>query len=373
MDRRVALGLGLWLTACGGTSEAVWMRGFGLRWNIANHRLSQAAVLPTADGVQAAFIGGGSTTGCVFVAGQGCVAQIPPDDECLDAGSCAELVFFDRSLVAVDRIVAEASGNTVLGTGSTQLTVGPDGASGSLLIELPYGAGGDAVAWIRGLALTTDVPKPSDSASCYDPRHGWLPNRIRVSVGEPTREGGKTWLVPVEATFSSGLSFEAIRSCLDAVVDEAAVAMRVDVAMALNGDARVETITQSGEWARGDDQTLATIGDRAADVGPVSGWRTVDWTMHEVVEPGRGAYLRSLAAWVDPTEGQAWGVTTNDSPTQLSGFDMAFEGELVVLDGVTLASEGVWGLDGMETTLDASGAAVLQELESPVEVPTFTE
>jgi len=373
MDRRAALAVALMLAGCGGSSEAAWMRGFGLRWNIANHRLSQAAVLPTADGVQAAFIGGGSTTGCVFVAGQGCLEQIPPEDECLDAGSCAELVFFDTSQVAVDRVVAEAEGNTVLGTGSIELTVRPEGSSGSLLIELPYGAGGEAVAWIRGLALTTDVAKPSDSASCYDPRHGWLANRIHVEVGTPTREGGMTWLVPVEATFSSGASFEAIRACLDAVVDEAAVAMRVDVAMALNAEARTVDVSQAGEWARGDDQVLDTIGDRAADVGPVSGWRSLDWRMHEVVEPGRGSYLRSLAAWVDVDEGQAWGVATNDSPTQLSGFDMAFEGELVVLDGLQLATEGVWGLDRMETTLDEGGAAVLQALESPVEVPTFTE
>lgn len=349
------------------------MRGFGLRWNIANHRVSQAALLPNADGVQAAFIGGASTTGCVFVEGQGCVADVPEDDACLVASSCAELPFLDTTLVAVDRVVARAEGRQVVGSGSADLLVRPEGASGSILVELPYGAGGDATAWIRGLALSTDVPKPSDSASCYDPRHGWLPTKMRFEVGQPDRQSGRVWLVPVSATFASGISYEAIRTCLDAVAEEAALSVRIDVAMAVGAEARTETISQAAVWERGDEQTLADLGSRDADVGAIAGWRVLDWTFDDQVEPGRGVYVRSLAAWVDPDAGRAWGLATNDSPTQLSGLDMAFEGELVVVDGLELIEEGVWGLDRMETALTEEGAAILYDLEEPVEVPTFTK
>ncbi len=369
----VALGLVLVLSACGGQSEATWMRGFGLRWNLLNHRLSQAAVVVEGDGARAAFIGGASTTGCVFVQGEGCVEAIPEDDQCLDAGSCGELPLKDHALVAVDRVVAEARGSTALGSGVATIQVGPSGASGTVLVELPYPARGDAVAWIRGLALTTDVPKPADSASCYDPRHGWLPSRIQLSVGEPVEEGRTLWSVPVEALFQAGLTDEALRQCLDAVVDEAAIALRVEVAMAVGAEARTTDVSQSAQWARGDSQVLSDLGDLTADVGPVSGWRSVDWQFHTVVEPGRGAYLRSLAAWIAPDEGLAYGVATNDSLTQLSGFDVAFSGEVVTLEGLELVEEGVWGLDEMPTTLSEDGAAVIHDLEEGHTATSFTE
>lgn len=369
MTRPLALVALCLTTACGAPSEASWLRSVGARWVVANHRVSQIAWLP-GDGVpEAAFIGGASTTGCVFVEGEGCVPRLPESDTCIDAGTCAEFVFLDRSEVAVDRVVGSASGRVVLGEAAGELVVGPAGSSTSLLVTLPSSTGSaDAVAWIRGLALTTDVPKPSDSASCYDPRHGWLPRRLRVAVGTPTREAGRSWLVPVEATFEGGFSDESVRACLDAVVGEEALALRVEIAMAAGTAGRTTAVRQEAAWERGATQRLADLGDRAADVGEASGWRTLDWRFHQTVEPGRGAYVRSLAAWIDPDAGEAFGVGTNFSPTQLSGVDVVFEGEVVTLDDVRVIDGGLWGAEGLETPLTPSGAAVLVPLD-PLDAP----
>lgn len=371
------VGVVLWvspLAACGGgDSEAVWARGFGLRWVIANHRLSQVAIQPHGAGVRAAFVGGASTTGCVFSEGYGCVDAIPPEDTCLDVSSCAEFVLLDQTLVAVDRVRARARGPVVLGEGSVDLIVRPEGSSAQALVELPHRGQGEVSAWIRGWSLSSDVPRSADAASCYDPRHGWLPDHLSISVGTPEAVSRTSVLVPVSASFGSGESFEAVRECLDAVRDEMSVAMRVELVVAVGGGPQVVSVSNEAVWSRREPQPLADVGDRSVPVGPAVGWSSLSWRFHEVEDPGRGAYLRSLAAWVDPAAGEAWGLATNDSPTQLSGFDFRFDGDLVMLEELEVVDEGVWGLDAMPTTLDEQGRAVLHELEAPVQVPSFTQ
>lgn len=345
--------------------SAAWLTGFGVAWKASNHRLGALTLAPTADGAEAAFVGGASTTGVWF--GQ--------EGTCNASGDCAELPIEDRSEIgltvarAVDVPLALVSGRATLdlqGEGSTTLTLDATTSADA------------AVAWIGGLQLDLQRPLSAEAAaiSCYDPRHGWLPTQLGVAVGAPVREGD-TWQVPVSATFTGGLTFEDIRACLDAVADRAEARVGVQVVLAEGVAARALAVTQQGTWpwdkAAGDPvpgQGVDTVGSLEADLArdAVVGWQAVTWHFHEVVEPGRGAYVRSLALVADPASGQAYGHATNTAlPIVLqSGFDMRFEGTLLDLDVDEEVRAGVeteaWGRDEVPAAITEEGVPVLQTL-----------
>lgn len=350
----------LWLVALGGCTsdvEVTWLEGFGFEWDLFNHRLShlQFGLLPSQADV--AMVGGTSTTGVS--------PELPA--EC-DPDTCDEFPFFDEALVEVR--AATASLPVATGSATVDLEVGADGATATLEVPLDRRGKGDAIAILDGITLSTDHPL-SGGASCYDPAYGWHPRRIRVALGEPVIDGDVA-TVPVEAMFEAGESLESVRQCVDAVNDQAVVALTVGVrVIAGRGAPGSAAVSQTMEYRLGDGGTTTPLPQDPPDLadrtvalawtGPY-GWSTVDFSFHVDDPEGRGAYLRSLSFFLDPETSSASGHATNYSPgTQLSSFDYTFAGEARALDlGVTPTRR--FAADTLEVELDGDGAPVVERL-----------
>ncbi|MCB9681503.1 MAG: hypothetical protein H6733_08540 [Alphaproteobacteria bacterium] len=343
---------GLGGCAPSGPTEAAWLTSWSFDWALANHRVSFLAMRPTADGVEGGFVGGASTTGRTF----------DDDGTCLDPVSCWELPGFDPALVTARR-VALTSTEVVLTTARTHVVVGADGLTSTVSLTLPHAARGEAAAWIGGFAWSSAPPDgPGVTASCYDPRHGWLPSRLAITLGTPTVDGVDV-SVPVTVAFTAGVSRETQRVCLDAAAPEATMGLDLDVVVAVSPEAAgTLTVHQGASWPGiGDDQDLADAGTLTAAL-PADGvvaWSSLDLRFQQEVDPGRGAYVRSLQTELLPEDGSAYTFVTNRSFTQLEGFDYAFDGTVVTLpvaDAAFTVTEH--GADDLSADLDADGQPV---------------
>jgi hypothetical protein len=284
------------------------------------------------EGVAFTFVGGVSTTAVSFY-----------DETCPEGGTstCDELPTLDEG--NLDATLAEVtSSSVVFGDAAARLmVVGAEPVSDTVRVVLarPVDADASVTAWIAGFALWSGVPLPPGAASCYDPRHGWLPTELALEVADvAVVEGGQAVDVTVAASFSAGLTLEDIRACLDAVADLAALRVDLDLVVAAGGEVRVADVSNAASWPldRTGTQPPPSSGADADDVaalGEAAGWRSVRWRFHEEDPDGRGAYLRSIGLRLDPASGDAAGWATNQSATMLSGFEYAFTGRAVGVVG----------------------------------------
>lgn len=332
-------------------TEAAWLEGFSYRWVDFNHRLSSLVVRPSVSQVDVAVIGGTSTTGEVF------------DDsgECIGPG-CGELPFFDETDISVQWAVGLSSPKTRLGKGTVELVATPSSDSRDVRIELPGKGRGTATAVIAGLSFQAMVDSSEQNPSCYDPRHGWLPRALRVTIGDVSlSDDGRAALVPVAAVFAAGPTLEALRVCLDAAVPYARARVRVDVVVVVSeGATSTSDVGQSGAFADdpSDPQTLDPSAAMWTPTFPdgMAGWRDMSWTFHASDPEDRGAYLRSLELGL--TADSAYGWATNTSATMLSGFEVRFAGTVVERDVDVDVTHWEASADGMPADIDSLGEPV---------------
>jgi hypothetical protein len=320
--------VGLW--GCGGPEvEATVVEGFGYEWDLFNHRVSHLGLIVAADSADIAVVGGTSTTGVVPELPGGC-----------DPETCQEFPFTDDAIVhlAWARVVTRRA---VFGTAPGTLVASAAGGSTDVTVPLPSKGSGDVVAILNGFTIDTDQPL-SGGESCYDPAFGWHPRRVAIALGEAVlADDGLSVTVGIDAFFEAGNSLESERVCVDAVANQAAVAMTVQVLVAVGGDSESYEVAHAMTYAYGDGpndpapQDPPDLTQRGIDVGlegALTGWSALDWRFHVDDPDDRGAYPRSLSFEADPVEGWASGHATNYSPiTQLSGFDYAFAGTAVSL------------------------------------------
>ena len=330
--RRFGLAPLLACAACAPPSAARWVQSADVRWDLLNHRVSALTVRPDPLGVAYRFTGGASTTGVRLDEGGVC-----------DVSDCAELPFLDTSS-ATARVVDGVGTEVALGGATLTLdAVGAEGETASVLVPMRPGARGAPVAWIAGFSLSTEVPIGPEGAGCYDPGHGWLPTRLRLAVLDAT-EAPDGVLVTAEALFSSGLSLEGIRACLDAAAPGARLRVALDLAVAQGGTARSGEVATAQSFPRdpaGTQEPPALGAAQAWAGGDASGWTSLDWALHTADTDGRGAYLRGIGFTVTPDA--AGGYASNSSATMLSGFDYAFSGSLVAVAGLDVTVTDVGG------------------------------
>lgn len=334
-----------------------WLEGASYRWDLFNHRVSHLHFGVEEGAAQVAVVGGTSTTNLPTELDDGC-----------DQDTCSEFPFFDEADVTVD-LVQVRSKKARMASGSVEVVAGADGATSEVVVEFERKAKGDVVAVLRGFTLDTNEPL-SGGTACYQPRNGWLPRRISLALGEPVlSDDGKSATVPVEAHFEAGVTFEDERQCLDAVVDQAEVRVRLDVAVVANAPFATHELSQGAEYEYGDGPSKPTEqpdpdpSTRQVDLGDANalGWSKLDYRFHQGQGDTRGAYVRSLA-FLGAPDGFATGHATNYSPpTQLSGFDYTFEGTLVALE-IPGDVERVSAQDVIDIELDDDGTPVPQEL-----------
>ncbi|MEZ4319582.1 MAG: hypothetical protein R3F61_18850 [Myxococcota bacterium] len=319
------------LLGCSGTeSSAVWLESSGYGWEFFNHRVSHIELGVDDTSAFASIVGGTSTTGVVTVLDDGC-----------EVDTCQEFPFFDNALVQIGwgRVT---SASAMFGTGSAQLLLDADGESTSLTIELADRAKGTPTAVIRGYSFDTNEPLAGGPA-CYKPGNGWLPKSLGVELGSPVlSDDGRSVTLDVTGHFEAGPTFEDERQCLDAVIDQARVALDVHVLVAVTDDpAESLPVSTSASYAfsgQGSDPgeqpdpdwSQRSLGTSIDD--PLLGWSRFDFTFHEV-DQSRGAYIRTLHLDADLDADLASGHATNYSPpTQLSAFDYVFEGTVQAVD-----------------------------------------
>lgn len=304
-------------------SEATWVTGFGFGWELFNHRLSWLDV-PAAGG-DPEVVGGASTIGELYDDGGTCVN---PD-------TCWELPAFDEATTFVERATVRTSAVELVPF-TAELVVGPEG--GDAVVTVPVRrTDGVPVAWIAGLTLDTNTPH--GTASCYDPRYGWLPTHLALRVDADLPVDGAV-AVTVAGDFASGLSLEEERACFDEAAPGAAVRLVVDGVLAVGPVVPAAVTVERGAlWegiARNEaDQPLADLGDLSITTPfaePVLGWRSLDFRFRESVPSERGHYLRTLELVADPFAREAYAYATNASFTALSDFGFTFEGELVAYE-----------------------------------------
>ena len=352
---------GLFLAGCSEPTTFELASGFGTHWVGFNHRLAHAT-FGVGEGAQVAIIGGASTTGVAPDLADGC-----------EAATCKEFPFLDDSEVFVEEDVVTARG-VVAGRASVALEVGADGAVGQVTIPLDAPAVGGVEAWIAGLSLDTRHPV-SGEESCYDPAFGWMPVEIGVTLGAPVSgEAGIT--VPVSVAFRAGESLEDVRACIDAVNERAVVDFVVDVGVAAGRFVSTRTAVSHGMTYDGGDvpfdpapQPAPDPADRPLVVaeGAALGWSSIHYAFHVGDPEGRGAYLRSWSfSATGENGGSASGHADNYSPaTQISGFDYAFEGEVVGLvpdNGEVVRRRAT---ATVPAALDAQGVPILTDLVFP--------
>lgn len=350
-----ALALGLLLVAgCDkDESEVAWLEGFSYRWVDFNHRLTSLVVRPQIDHAEVAVIGGTSTTGVVF------------DDEgtCIGPG-CGELPFVDETDIAVQWAVGRSDREARLARGQIELVATPSSDSRQLRLDLPGKGKGTATAMIAGVSFQAMVDHAEANPSCYDPRHGWLPRNLRVTLGETQlSDDGRAALVTVAAVFAAGNSAEDLRACLDEAVPFARARVTVDVVVVVSeGEVGRSTVAMSGAFADdpSDPQAMDSASASWTPAWPdgAIGWEDMSWTFHVGDPEDRGAYLRSLELGLDPGASSAFGWATNTSPTMLSGFDVRFNGTIVERDVDVDVSRLSASADAMPADIDSLGEPV---------------
>lgn len=297
-------------------TSATVLDGFDARWVAFNHRLSDLTLQPSGASADVVFIGGTSTTGVVF----------DDDGTCITDG-CRELPVPDRSNLSLAWRTLRSQ-ELVLGATRVEVEVGSDGLTQVVDVPLPRKAKGAASAWIAGLSWSSGVPHGAES--CYDPRHGWLPRELGITLADPALSDDRASVeVALNATFVAGLTFEEIRACLDAAAPEARVRLALDVVVAV-GDAasqrheieQAQTFDEACEGCqvRPDATALAWS---PAFAGEARGWSSLLWRFHPA-DTARGAYLREIGLRLDAESAGGW--ATNDSRTALSAFDYDFVG-----------------------------------------------
>ena len=300
----------------------VWFGGASYEWALANHRLSHLEVGANAKGAYASVVGGTSTTGID--------AELP---QACDPDTCEELPFWDEALVRVDwgRVDEPDARSAVV---RAELTADADGETVTVDATIDKSDGELVTATIQGIRFSTDHPLDGDAA-CYNPEFGWLPTQLGIALSEPSSSGDDI-SVDVTASFAAGNTLEAIRECIDAVIDRARVAIEVDVLIVAGGSA-IDSTTVDGTatFEYGDGPLNPTPQEMPEPQAisldledPILGWSQLDWSFHVADPDGRGAYLRRLDWSSSPDE--ARGAATNYSQlTQLSGFDYVFSGVVV--------------------------------------------
>jgi hypothetical protein len=334
--------------SCETNTSAAWIQSFDWSWSSFNHRLSVLRVVATDDAVSAAVVGGASTTGHVY----------DDDGTCVNADTCWELPTRDATAISATRATA-TSDTVLLAHGSLTLDTTSNGVSQTLTVTLPrLGVDGDAVsAWIGGVTMISDVAADGAGASCYDPRHGWLPAHVSLGLsGAALSDALDAVDVEVSAAFLAGEARETQRACYDALRTAGTFKVTLDVVVAV-GDLSSDSVdvAQGAIWSSGTDaQPLTEVGTLDATLDPAAmiGWTSLDLEFHETVEAGRGAYLRGLSVQADDAAGQAYGYATNRSLTALSGFDYAFKGTVTQVSGDVAVERARFAQDAMPTELD---------------------
>lgn len=334
------------------------VEGFSYGWDLFNHRVSHLewGVVPgEAPGLAEAAIavvGGTSTTG------------FAEPTECGD--TCDEFPFLDESLVTLDYAAIRTRKATVA-TGEITLEAGVDGVEGRLLLPLPRRGDGEVVVFVTKVAIDTDHPLSDGTVGCYDPKYGWQPRRIAVSLGEATLDdAGEHVEVDVSAVFEAGNTLETERQCIDEVRHLAVVDLVVGVTAVVGDlDASQQEVSHGATYAYGDGpsnpapQPEPDPSERSLDLpsdGRIFGWSALDWSFHVDDPDVRGAYLRTLSFRADTSV--ASGHATNYSPiTQLSGFDYAFSG--------TVHAIGVEGTV-VRRTLEETLPTALDDADEPI-------
>lgn len=344
------------LAGCGGKlpeQRGAVLEGFSYGWELFNHRLSQLTVQAGLDNTVVAVIGGTSTTSVVPGA---LPAECSPDE-------CQEFPFTDNAAVEARWAVVDTQAVALVPLTVT-LEAGREGASGTATGGLPEGAGGDAVAVVSGLSLSTDHAL-SAGPSCYDPAYGWHPQHLSITVGDVTVGDDGTVTVPVDASFAAGKTFEDERKCIDAVNTQAVVSLTIDL-LAVVGAETIErqTLATEASYAFSGDKINPEAQDDPAPKAlaftvedPVVGFTALDFAFDPDRTDDRGAYLRTLGWWAEPG-GDANAVATNYSPgTQLSDFAYRFAGEVVAIDHGGTVTRGT-STGTFPAALEADGSAV---------------
>ena len=266
------------------------LEGFKYGWELFNHRISTLHVVAGESATEVSVIGGTSTTN-----------ETPELADTCDPELCDEFPFNDNALVDVWWSTL-ATRDAALVPMTISLEVGRDGASGEASGVLPDKARGDGYAILTGLSLRTDHPLSDGSESCYNPRYGWHPRQIAVSLGDVAITGDKI-TVPVDAIFSAGKSFEEARTCVDEVNTLAMVALDVHL-LAVIGPDSVETQTLSTEASYPFEEgssppEQAEIAPTSLPFGiedPLLGFSRIDFQFDPDRTDDRGAYIRTVGA-----------------------------------------------------------------------------
>lgn len=342
------------LAGCAAPGEPVaWLDGFDFGWVDFNHRLTALHITPEADFARVAVIGGTSTTGVVF----------DDDGTCIGPG-CGELPLTDEADVEVRWSVGTPVDKVATGVGTIEVLAVPESSSARLIIDLPRRAKGTAVAFLGGLRLDGATDGDTANPSCYDPRHGWLPRRVAVELGEPVlADDGRSVTIEVGASFAAGVTGEDLRVCLDAAAPYAAMRAAIDVVVLVGeGETTTHAVTTGGSFPRDPQGTQPIPLDQTGYVpswdGAPVGWRKVDWRFHASDPDQRGTYLRTLDLDVSPDEALLYGWATSTSLTMTSGFEVAFEGEVVEADfGVDVVHRRADG-DALPAEIDDEGTPI---------------
>lgn len=356
----LAVGLaGGMLPGCGGKlpeQQGAVLEGFRFGWELFNHRLSTLHVVAGMEATEVAVVGGTSTT-----------SEVPDLDETCDPDACDEFPFYDNALVDVWWSTLRTEEVALLPM-KVSLEVGRAGAQAVATGTLPKEAakkkwtrhGGAAI--LTGLSLQTDHPLEGEP-SCYQPRYGWHPQRLAVSLGELTIDGDSV-SVPVDAAFAAGKCFEQARTCVDEVNQRAMVALDVHLLAVVGTDA-VETTKLQTEAAYPFDpgpELQEEIAPTAISFGieePLVGFGSLDFRFDPDRDDDRGAYLRTLGFWAGPTEANA--VATNASATMLYDFTYRFEGEVRAIDAGGTIERGK-SSGSFPASLGADGKPVMNTL-----------
>ena len=368
--RELALLGVLALTACkdkedgsGPTSTGTWMRGVSYEWEYFNHRVSHLTLVAESSGASLGVIGGTSTTNVYPGLPDGC-----------DPDLCDEFPFPDTAAITLDwaRVTTDEA---VFGEAHHEIVADAAGVSETVSVsfdgEVPAGA--ELTAVLQGWSLDTDHPL-SGGEACYDPALGWHLRTLALEISDVALDGDSAQ-VELSVAVAAGNSLEAVRACVDEVYDQAQVPVRVHVlVVATTAGVETEDVAHGLSYEYKDDegefieQPDPELADRplALDQEFV-GWSSLRWDFHVDDAEDRGAYIRRLEVGYDTDDGWASGHANNYSPpTQLSGFDYAFEGRLVGVDLSDSVATGQIAL-ALPAELDDDGKAVVTSAEIEVD------